>query len=305
MPSLTDDFRQLVDKHERAHPPADPARVAHKVIDDTFVPECSVLYQQLLRLDEYIGQVRSAYLLAQHSGKHQGLTLTDTDREEIDREMNSQLQAMLAKLKFLRNYELKRAERSGAKTNGVLFLDRFLGTSDDDVFETTMALFRGNVLVFLTEALSGVLARSSQMQQRRLEREQQTRLSNFQEVQGSVPVARHTHTEHELDSAQVQVLQQENTELLEQKTSDLAKVRAIEKTLGEVNQLQLDLGLTLNVQTQQINVLRETQEEMERDMSGGHRELERAGKRNKTTAQMVVRACYALGITLVVLDFLV
>ncbi|KAF2996680.1 hypothetical protein E8E13_004495 [Curvularia kusanoi] len=110
--------------------------------------------------------------------------------------------------------------------------------------------------------------------------------------------------EQQLDPEQLQLFAQENQDMLKQYEDQLDKVRAAEKSLVEVSELQSTLASNLEIQSAHIEQLVEDSFNTTENVGSGNRELRRATER-RSTAQMVFYGTSAFCTLLVLWDLFI
>ncbi|KAH6611962.1 snare-complex protein syntaxin-18 N-terminus-domain-containing protein [Boeremia exigua] len=110
--------------------------------------------------------------------------------------------------------------------------------------------------------------------------------------------------EQQLDPEQLQLFAQENQDMLKQYEDQLDKVRAAEKSLVEVSELQSTLASNLEMQSAHIEQLVEDSFNTTDNVGSGNKELKRATER-RSTAQMVFYGTSAFCTVLVLWDFFI
>ncbi|KAJ4399822.1 hypothetical protein N0V91_009186 [Didymella pomorum] len=110
--------------------------------------------------------------------------------------------------------------------------------------------------------------------------------------------------EQQLDPEQLQLFAQENQDMLKQYEDQLDKVRAAEKSLLEVSELQSTLAGNLEIQSAHIEQLVEDSFNTTENVGSGNKELKRATER-RSTAQMVFYGTSAFCTLLVLWDLFI
>ncbi|KAH4107488.1 hypothetical protein HBI06_096660 [Parastagonospora nodorum] len=110
--------------------------------------------------------------------------------------------------------------------------------------------------------------------------------------------------EQQLDPEQLQLFAQENQDMLKEYEDQLDKVRATEKSLLEISELQTTLANNLSVQAAHIDQLVEDSFNTTDNVGSGNKELKRATER-RSTAQMVFWSTCVFCTTLVVWDLFI
>ncbi|KAF2850535.1 snare protein syntaxin-like protein 18/UFE1 [Plenodomus tracheiphilus IPT5] len=110
--------------------------------------------------------------------------------------------------------------------------------------------------------------------------------------------------EKQLDPEQLQLFAQENQDMLKQYEDQLDKVRATEKSLMEISELQSTLANNLSVQSAHIDQLVEDSFNTTENVGSGNKELKRATERGSTAQKVFWATCAFCG-TLVLWDLFV
>ncbi|EOA83708.1 uncharacterized protein SETTUDRAFT_164163 [Exserohilum turcica Et28A] len=110
--------------------------------------------------------------------------------------------------------------------------------------------------------------------------------------------------EQQLDAEQLQLFAQENQDMLKQYEDQLDKVRATEKSLTEISELQSTLASNLSMQAAHIDQLVEDSLNTRDNVGSGNKELKRATERG-STAQKVFWATSVFCAGLVLWDLFV
>ncbi|OAL03371.1 hypothetical protein IQ06DRAFT_243200 [Phaeosphaeriaceae sp. SRC1lsM3a] len=110
--------------------------------------------------------------------------------------------------------------------------------------------------------------------------------------------------EQQLDPEQLQLFAQENQDMLKQYEDQLDKVRATEKSLVEISELQTTLANNLSVQSAHIDQLVQDSFSTTENVGGGNKELKRATER-RSTAQAVFWSTCIFCTTLVLWDLFI
>ncbi|KAF1940419.1 syntaxin [Clathrospora elynae] len=110
--------------------------------------------------------------------------------------------------------------------------------------------------------------------------------------------------ENQLDAEQLQLFAQENQDMLKQYEDQLDKVRATEKSLLEISELQTTLANNLSIQSAHIDQLVEDSFNTTQNVGSGNKELKRATERG-SLAQKVFWGTSALCTVLVLWDLFV
>ncbi|KAI8938380.1 hypothetical protein NX059_004276 [Plenodomus lindquistii] len=110
--------------------------------------------------------------------------------------------------------------------------------------------------------------------------------------------------ENQLDPEQLQLFAQENQDMLKQYEDQLDKVRATEKSLTEISELQSTLANNLSIQSAHIDQLVEDSFNTTQNVGSGNKELQRATERGSTAQKVFWATCAFCG-TLVLWDLFI
>ncbi|KAF2125147.1 hypothetical protein P153DRAFT_370465 [Dothidotthia symphoricarpi CBS 119687] len=110
--------------------------------------------------------------------------------------------------------------------------------------------------------------------------------------------------EKQLDPEQLQLFAQENQDMLKQYEDQLDKVRATEKSLTEISELQTTLANNLSIQSAHVDQLVQDSFSTTENVGSGNKELKRATER-RSTARMVFWSTCAFCTTLVLWDLFI
>lgn len=106
-----------------------------------------------------------------------------------------------------------------------------------------------------------------------------------------------------LTQEQLQMLETEHEELLHQKNEQLKKVEKINKTILDIVSLQSDISANLQVQSQNINNILDSQEDIDLNIKEGNKQLTKAKRAAGRTAKMTTIIAIVLGILIIFLDY--
>ncbi|KNG52219.1 snare protein syntaxin 18 ufe1 [Stemphylium lycopersici] len=128
--------------------------------------------------------------------------------------------------------------------------------------------------------------------------------TDYREKPSYDPAETNTVIETQLDAEQLQLFAQENQDMLKQYEDQLDKVRATEKSLTEISELQSTLASNLSMQAAHIDQLVEDSFNTTENVGSGNKELKRATERG-STAQKVFWATSIFCTTLVLWDLFI
>ncbi|EHN00241.1 Ufe1p [Saccharomyces cerevisiae x Saccharomyces kudriavzevii VIN7] len=300
-----------------------------EIVNDSFIKECAKLLKFLIELNRVIKEIEKNYM--------DDLNMTDAEKDEFDMECRLQIQQYFKKFEFLENYEmerhsllLKKFQSKPHKWSNLLSNKNNNGkqvTHPQD-FEKGVHEFRLGVLRCLNLWIKYVSSKFTTIQQERLISENKMNfnstpvptLSNNADdlsadaidisVSQSAPVEtvqdevkHYEETISKLTQVQLQVLETEHSELLNQKNEQLKKVETINKTILDVVNIQNELSNHLTVQSQNINLMLNNQDDIEVNIKKGNKELRKAKRAAGRTAKMTTYGAIAMGIFILLLDY--
>lgn len=301
-----DNFDIVNTRHKTASPYA---------IKDTFTKESLEFHYSLVNLDKFIEEIKSPYASINDEQKAH---LSIEDKNRIDAEFNYKVQQLYEKLKFLQSYESKRQGliKSAPKKS---FFNQFFSTGDDDdfipdseLFSKTVGNHRTLILKSLNNSLNIISKKFDTIQKRRMAREKQLLLLNFQNIEDDskmIDIDQYIQQQEEEDSPlqftqeQIQVLEEENQEFLSLKQTQVKQVEQLHTSMVDIMNLQNELTFQLDTQSDQINSLLENHSQVEVDVLMGNKQLNSATKRNKRSANLLVMLCIILGVLLLLIDY--
>ncbi|AAS52140.2 ADR220Wp [Eremothecium gossypii ATCC 10895] len=284
-------------------------------IKDTFVKECSELARHILELRKVLTSLEGPYL---SEGE-----MSEREKDDFDVEARLRLQQYVEKLKYLEKYEATRQQARKVKGDALGLMGLINGWSHTMAgFHQTTNQHRLGILQSVGLWLTATSVQLSQMQRERLSRQRELESIDFNaqlyvpttlvSAVSHSPAVETTHEEIKqyeetmsmLTQEQLQVLQTEHEELLNQKMQELEKVQKLSKTVIEVASLQNELATHLHVQTQNINVLLDANDDIELDVQKGNRQLNKARERGSKSALMVIYMSIIFGLTILFLDYI-
>lgn len=321
MTDLTPIFNQCVNIVQSEIKPKRPLHSKEQplyLIKDTFNKECIEFYQILSNLSQLITEIKAEYLAVSDTAS------SSASKDKIDEEFNTRVQQCFKKIGALESYEQKRQQMVKATLLKRWF---FQDDNEQDLYFTTEASHRHQVLRFLMESLVNLSKTYEKMQRKRIQREKQLNSLNFQnineelerdldnskvftsldQIQQDVEKEEEKEEEtpqFEMSQEQIQELESENKELLNLKTVQLKQVDNIQQSILDIVNIQNELSFKLQEQGDQINNLMDTHSQVELEVKEGNRTLNKATRKNKRGANYLVTICIVLGCLLVIIDFL-
>ncbi|KAG7664056.1 UFE1 [[Candida] subhashii] len=305
------------------------------IIKDTFIKETLDFYKMLTSMHQFIKEIKSPYLAINDDSNAVVGSLSIQDKNKIDEEFNVKIQQMYKKLTHLETYESKRQELTNSISGGSSggghshggWLGSILGAddepSDQEIYYTTMTIHRKQILRFLMETLNHVNKEFDALQHKRLTREKQLNLLNFQnflededlndefadiDQYSSTQLAAVQDGEHieqePISQQQLQELELENSEFLTMKTNQFQQVEKVQKSILDIINIQNELSFKLTSQGETIGNLMETHSQVEIEVEMGNKTLQKATKKNKRGANLLVILCVTLGFFILLVDFI-
>ncbi|CAK7909615.1 syntaxin Ufe1p [[Candida] anglica] len=302
-------------------------------IQDTFLKECLEYRVLLAQLDGFVTEVRPHYLEVhdQSSVVRGNNALSIEDKNKIDEDFQFKVQQLYEKLKVLQTYEQKRRQVEHSKKDKGMLSAIFGSEQDDDMelFWTTIAVHRTQILKSLNELTNGVGKKFEQLQRKRFKRERDLNLLNFQNLNEGVgddlEVDMNTTStswkdyidqeiqETEEDMPQetpglsqqfLQELSQENSALLSLKETQLTQVEKLRTSMMDIVNLQTELSFQLEAQSEQIESLLDNQGQIEMDVRSGNQSLNKATSRNKTGSRIIITTSIVVAFLILFLDYI-
>lgn len=324
MTNLTSVFQEYVNIIEGDGQRENIARTDAKetkkyVLKDSFIKECQQLLRLLIELRKVLKSVEPKYMSERD--------MTESDKDDFDTEFRLQFHQYVQKFKLLENYENKRQELVIQKflTPQAHMIHLFQGSADPkmSLYYHASNDFRSGVLKSLSMWLSIVSSQFSTMQQERLVSQRKFETLDLNSGPGepddlvSVSSVSQSHlvestqdevktyedTISKLTQEQLQMLETEHEELLHQKNEQLKKVEKINKTILDIVSLQSDISANLQVQSQNINSILDSQEDIDFNIKEGNKQLTKAKRAAGRTAKMTTIIAIVLGILIIFLDY--
>ncbi|KAF9636927.1 putative snare protein syntaxin 18 ufe1 protein [Lasiodiplodia theobromae] len=265
--------------------------------------------------------------------------LTDAQREQIDAETKQLLRELSGAIKNLADAEKVRqsadetiALRKRA-TKGLGALGRWAAGGAitakspeeelEEAKQNTIKIHRDGVIWFLSRKLEEVSGFQASMMEIRLEREREKSKSVLYKARGmqmptiddptggysggkgaSMDEKAGQQVEQQLSEEQLQLFAEENQDMLKHYEDTLDKVRATERSLLEISELQSTLATNLFEQQAQIDQLVQDSHLTTENVGSGNKELKRATER-RSIAQAIFYATCAMCGTIVVWDLII
>lgn len=324
MTNLTSRFKECIKIISENSPSekvvkAEHAEVKDYVLKDSFIKECRQLLRLLIELRKVLRSVEPNYMSEKD--------MTESDKDDFDTEFRLQFHQYVQKFKLLEQYEQQRQDIVKEKflTPHAHMIHLFQGNLNPQVsiYHQGNNDYRSGVLKSLSMWLSIVSSQFSNMQQERLvsqrkfetldlntELEEPTDFVSISSASQSHPVETiqeevktYEDTISKLTQEQLQMLETEHEELLNQKNEQLKKVEKINSTIMDIVSLQSDISANLQVQSQNINSILDSQEDIDLNIKEGNKQLTKAKRAAGRTAKMTTVVAIILGILILFLDY--
>lgn len=337
MSNITIEFRHLVEKKAKTIPSKPNKRRREKHDEssyDIFTKEAYRIYQHINSLKRFLLTIRPVYLstnnrpsrvnsrsnepvpkvgtegdslFALFSGNIHNLT--DRERDEIDFQAKLIIRRCIDRIKELETSEKMRQQREAAKPTHILAQFFSSGNSEDVLF-----VHRSSITWLLNQQLMKVSQIQKDQQEIRLMREiekSENQLSKSmyshvvaeaQPVQ-DIPMEEENAFEQQLSQEQVQMLEKENSVMLEELNNTLNQVKSAEKALLEISTLQTQLTNHLAVQTVQTDKLYADAIATTDTIGRGNMQLMTARERNKSSRKFMLFFLIGASFVLLFLDW--
>ncbi|KAI8891279.1 hypothetical protein K501DRAFT_281357 [Backusella circina FSU 941] len=341
MPNLTLDFRHLVETKATTIPKTSIKPRKEKQDDengyDLFTKEAYRVYQHINSLGRFLVSIRPAYLSTSHRpSRNRKPTavqmdkaaegslfslfpsdishLTDRERDEIDFQAKLIIRRCIDRIKELEESEKIRKENQTHKKNGILtqWFHSVLSSPAEDI----LSVHRSSMTWLLNQKLMEVSKLQKDQQEIRLEREiekSENQLSKSNYAESLVtPSKTTTHVdestpfdafEEQLSAEQVQMLEKENSVMLEDLNNTLNQVKTAEKALIEISTLQTQLANHLAAQTIQTDKLYADAIATTETVERGNLQLISARERNKSSRKFMLAFLIGASFVLLFLDW--
>ncbi|CCH43261.1 Syntaxin [Wickerhamomyces ciferrii] len=226
----------------------------------------------------------------------------ESERDEIDTQSRIELKKYDERLKFLESYEQK---RSNSKQFSIFNKSQ----------SSAINKHREGILLSLSYELRDTSKLLLDMQETRLSRKRDVDLGNFDPKISSInaesfnidlipEIPNNENEFNQLSQEQLQTLQQENSEILDAKLEDLAKVEQISKSVIEIAQLESQLGAHLTIQSENIQNLVNEHDLTEIDIVEGNKILKKAKGKGNYASKIVMFTAITLGSIILFYDFI-
>ncbi|KAF1361030.1 snare protein syntaxin-like protein 18/UFE1 [Lizonia empirigonia] len=334
--NITPVFNQVLAQHNAQ--PVEPYVFRVENLDE-FLKEAYRIRTHITKLHTDLKSIRQSYLStappprrkqfarvnnASTSTDKDSKYLTDAQRNEIDAQAKQSLRELNHAINVLRDAEGVRqttvsqvAIRKRAK-QGLGALGRWAAggaitakSPEEELEEAkanTIRAHRDSIIWTLQSALEQCGQFQSSMMEIRLMREVEKSKSVLYKTRVTMPSNDYDESsaaiEQQLDPEQLQLFAQENQDMLKQYEDQLDKVRAAEKSLVEVSELQSTLASNLEMQSAHIEQLVEDSFNTTENVGSGNKELKRATER-RSIAQMVFYGTSAFCTLLVLWDLFI
>ncbi|CDK28189.1 unnamed protein product [Kuraishia capsulata CBS 1993] len=306
--------RKILPDHEKSTTTASSPQ-------DSFIKEALALNHAMVSVKNFVDEIKTAYLLNFSSEKG----LTASQRDEIDSQIGLELNKMSKSLQHIETYEAKRVELEqkrravpSAKMLTKMLFNGDLQTAEELKVET-VNLYRNRILRYLSLNLASISTSFLELKEKRQNRQMEynksslnTTSMSYDEPQQqlseeipSVELEHHDEIKESLSDQQIQLLQQENTELIMNlKSEELSKVAKLETSVYDITTLVREIGIQLQNQTEQVNQLLDHQDDMLQDVSMGNKQLIKARERNDKNARRMCWIIVIMGIILLSIDYI-
>lgn len=343
MPNITLEFRHLVESKALTTPCKSNTKRREKHTDesyDLFTKEAYRIYQHIDSLKRFLLTIRPAYLSTNNRSSRTQVratevtadasngdslfalfsgnihNLTDRERDEIDFQAKLIIRRCIDRIKELETSEKLRQEQEAAKPTHRLaqFLSAvLLPPSTEDV----LFVHRSSITWLLNQQLMKVSQIQKDQQEIRLMREiekseNQLSKSMLNSSKSSVAppvvtyeaqVIEENPFEQQLSQEQVQMLEKENSIMLEDLNNTLNQVKSAEKALLEISTLQTQLTNHLAVQTVQTDKLYADAIATTNKVGQGNMQLMTARERNRSSRKFMLIFLIGASFVLLFLDW--
>lgn len=290
-------------------------------IKDSYMKECHQLLRLLWELRKVLKTVEPQYMGDKD--------MTEEDKDDFDTEFRLQLNQYVQKYKVLEKYETERQRLVAENVlspgaHGFHLFKKDMNDSKISLYHLTNNEFRSGVLRSLSMVLNLVSSLFSSMQQERLATQRKfetldlnsTPDDEFGEIVGISSISQSSPVEtaqeelkiyedtiSKLTQEQLQVLETEHEELLTQKNEQLKKIETINKTILDIVSLQSDISANLQSQSQNINSILDSQDDIDINIREGNKQLTKAKRSAGRTAKMTTIMAIVLGVLILFLDY--
>ncbi|KAI7892079.1 uncharacterized protein EV154DRAFT_506234 [Mucor mucedo] len=343
MPNITLEFRHLVESKALTTPRKPNTKRREKNTDesyDLFTKEAYRIYQHIDSLKRFLLTIRPAYLSTNNRSSRTTVrkteltapeasngdslfalfagnihNLTDRERDEIDFQAKLIIRRCIDRIKELETSEKLRQQQEAAKPTHLLaqFLSAVLPPNTEDV----LSVHRSSITWLLNQQLMKVSQIQKDQQEIRLMREiekseNQLSKSTFNDTKSFVPPTVESYQpeqepenpfEQQLSQEQVQMLEKENSIMLEDLNNTLNQVKSAEKALLEISTLQTQLTNHLAVQTVQTDKLYADAIATTDKVGQGNMQLMTARERNRSSRKFMLIFLIGASFVLLFLDW--
>ncbi|KAI9319153.1 snare-complex protein syntaxin-18 N-terminus-domain-containing protein [Dichotomocladium elegans] len=248
-------------------------------------------------------------------------SLTDKERDEIDFQSKVVIRRCLDRIKELDEVEHQRKQQASRSLAGLLGnLLATAGSTAGVTAEETLALHRSSITWYLNKQLTEVSELQKSQQEIRLAREIEK--SENQLFRSEPPTVEWVVREQqqqaeeppldavpldafqrELSKEQIQLLERENSTMIEELNNTLNQVRNAEKALHEISALQTQLVEHLTAQTVQTDQLYADSVATTERIEQGNMQLIKTRERNKGTRNFTLIFLLMASFVLLFLDW--
>ncbi|SCV03677.1 LAMI_0H10066g1_1 [Lachancea mirantina] len=311
-------FRKIVQVFEETNGPAPrkPTKSENQYrIKDTFVSESYDLVKHIYEFRKVMGSLKNEYQSENE--------MSEQEKDDFDTECRLLLQQYFEKLKFLEKYETKRSATVATGLQGGLFGPWRTESDRKDLFFDTASKHRAGILRSLGLLLSGASTAFSKLQQERLLRKRELDSIDFNaqlylptsgviskiEVPPAIEttqeeVKQYNDTVQMLSTQQIQILEEDHSELLSHKKAELNEVEKLSKTIIGISSLQNEISTHLQSQTQNISSLLDNYDDVEVDVLKGNKQLGKAQRRSGKSAALIMYLSIVFGMLILFLDYI-
>ncbi|CBX90660.1 hypothetical protein IAQ61_002148 [Plenodomus lingam] len=305
---------------------------------DEFLKEAYRIRTHITKLHSDLKSIRRSYLSTAHAPRRKQYArssaslsadketryLSDAERTEIDAQAKQSLRDLNYAINTLRDAEQirqttesqvalrKRAKQGlgalGRWAAGGAITAKSVEESVEEAKANNIRAHRESIIWSLQNQLEACGRFQSKMMEIRLLREVEKSKSVLYKTRATGPSSQGEadvkEVENQLDPEQLQLFAQENQDMLKQYEDQLDKVRATEKSLTEISELQSTLANNLSLQSAHIDQLVQDSFQTTENVGSGNKELKRATERGSTAQKVFWATCAFCG-TLVLWDLFV
>ncbi|KAG4304381.1 hypothetical protein PORY_002091 [Pneumocystis oryctolagi] len=291
-----------------------------KNVEDPYIKEAYQIFKHINGLKKFLTNIRHAYLNieSRESSDLQSFnkqqisifsyksfkTLSDKQREEIDAKSKAIIKQSRERILKLEQFEKNR------KTHKKLgFFALFIQNYSEKTKEELISEHRNCITWFLNKKLKDVSFIQEEQQRTRLLRqiEKNKRIINSTNI---LFIQTNKQTEDalvnsntNLSKEQIEILETENSQILEYFESTLDQVRTVQKSLSEISKIQSELASHIEEQSYITNKLHEEVLSTSELIKNGSTQLIYTKKRNKTSARFIICLLLISSSILLLLDW--